>query len=105
MQQARLHRAGTLIVVARILVQQRREDRVSQIIAAPSVRKLCRKALAVALRSLPVPGEGVVRLLDAGGEAYAKHRHGIECAARGERKFLFPGHWGGVRPTGCIEIW
>jgi hypothetical protein len=81
MQQPRLNGAGALIVVARILVKQRGEDRVSQKIAAPPVRKFCRKTFAVSCRALPVSGKGVVRLLDARSDAHTEHSHWIERAA------------------------
>src|ERR1700722_3585715 len=103
-QQARLDRAGALVVMARILMQQRGEDRMSQIVAASSVRELCRKALAVSRGALPVWGKRVVRLLDACRDPHANHRNWIECTARSERKFLLPGERRGVIYVAGIKV-
>jgi hypothetical protein len=61
MRDAGLNGAGALVVVVRILVQERREDCMSQEVAAASIDKLCGKAFAVSRGALSVPGIRVVR--------------------------------------------
>ena len=56
MYEPRLNGAGALVVVARILVKESGEDRMSQEVTAASVDKLCRKTFAVSCGTLPVPG-------------------------------------------------
>ena len=55
MRDAGLNGAGALIVVARILVNERREDGMSQEVTAASVDKLCGKTFAVSRGTLPYP--------------------------------------------------
>ncbi|HEY6263577.1 MAG TPA: hypothetical protein VIW93_02135 [Candidatus Acidoferrum sp.] len=86
-------------------MKERREYRISQEVAAASVGELCSKTFAVSRGTLPVPGIGVIRLLDAGSEAGAENGNWIECAPCSERKFLFPSEWGGVINVACIEVW
>jgi hypothetical protein len=69
MHEAGLNGARTLVVVARILVQERGEHRMSQEVTAASIDKFSSKTLAVSRGALPVPGIGVPRLLKAGSEA------------------------------------
>ena len=56
MYEPRPNGAGALVVVARILVKESGEDRMSQEVTAASVDKLCRKTFAVSCGTLPVPG-------------------------------------------------
>ena len=84
MRKAGLNGAGALVVVARILVKERGEDRMSQEVTAAPVDKLCRKTFAVSRDTLPVSGIGVSRLLDACSEANADHRNRIERATCSE---------------------
>ena len=75
MHKAGLNRAGALIVIARILMEERGEHRMSQEVTAASVDKLCSKTFAVSRGTLPVPGVGVIRLRDAGSDADADQRN------------------------------
>src|ERR1700722_1796971 len=76
-----------------------------EVVAAASVYKLCGETFAVSSGTLAVPGERVIRLLDASSHAAAEHRHRIECGMCGEREFLFRSQRGGVVNITCIEIW
>src|SRR5260370_38443719 len=105
MHQAGIKRAGALVVVARILVKERGEHRVSEEVTGASVDKLCRKTFAVSRGTLPVPGIGIIRLLEAGSESDSNHRNRIECAACSEREFLFPGECRSIINVARIEIW
>ena len=83
MHQAGLKRAGALVVVARILVKERGKHRVSQEVTGASIDKLCSKTFAVSRGTLPVPGIGIIRLLEAGSEAdFALLEGKIEAAER-----------------------
>jgi len=104
MREAGFSGAGALVVVARILVQERGKDRVSQEVTGASIGKLCRKSFGVSRGALPIPGIGVCRLLDAGTEADAKHGDRIECAPYSEAKFLFRSERSGVNNVACIEV-
>jgi hypothetical protein len=57
-------------------------------ITGASVDKLRCITFAVSHRALPVPGIGVIRLLDAGSESDADQGNRIECAPCSEREFL-----------------
>ena len=74
MHEAGLKGAGALVVVARILVKERGEDRMSQEVTAASVDKPCRITFAVSRGTLPVTGIGVRRLLDAGSRGRRRSR-------------------------------
>jgi hypothetical protein len=104
-REAGLDGAGALVVVARVLVEKRGKDGVSEEVAGAPVDKFSGKTFAVARGALSVAGIGVCGLLDAGGDGDAEHGHRIECAARGEREFLFRGERGGVIDVAGIEIW
>src|SRR5260370_12470513 len=80
MHEARLKGAGAPIVVARILVKQRGEERIRQEVAAAPVDKRCRITLAISRSTLPEPGLGVRRLFDAGAEAAADADNGTATA-------------------------
>src|SRR5262249_35732010 len=105
MQKAGLNRARSLVVVARILVKERGEDRMGQEVAAASVDKLCGITFAVSRGALPIPRIGVRRLLHAGSEADSDQRNRIECASCGEGEFLLRSKWGGVMNVARIEVW
>src|SRR5260370_41140058 len=105
MQEARLKGAGPLVVVARILVKKRGEERIRQEVAAAPVDKRCRVTFAISRSTLPVPGISVRRLFDAGTEADAQVDNGIESAPCSQRAFLFPIERGGVVNVACIEVW
>src|SRR5580704_3933069 len=105
MHQAGLNGAGALVVVARVLMKERGEDRVSEEVAVASVGKLCAKAFGVSLSTLPVRGICVHCLLDSGADAYTHHGNGIECAACCHRKFLFHSERSSVMDVAGIEIW
>ena len=74
MHKAGLKGSGALVVVARILVKDRGEHRMSQEVTAASVDKLCSVTFAVARGTLSISGIGVIRLLDASSEADAVPR-------------------------------
>src|SRR5579864_7645769 len=101
---AGLYRTGALVVVAWILVQERGEDRVSQEVAAASVRKFCSTSLAVSRGALPVPGKRVRSLLDAGAETDADHGDRIESAPGGEQEFLLRSERRRVIRVAGIEV-
>ena len=105
MHEAGLDRAGALVEVARILVKERGEHRTSEEITGAPVDKLCGKTFAVSSGPLPIPGIGVIRLLDAGSEGNADQGNRIECAPCSEREFLLRSERGGVINVACIEVW
>src|SRR5580658_1528806 len=76
----------------------------SQEVTAASVGKLCGVTFAISRGTLPVPGVVVLRLLDAGTEAYADEGNWIETVPCSEREFLFPSERGGVINVACIEV-
>jgi hypothetical protein len=103
--EAGLERAGALVVVARVLVKERGEHRMSEEITGASVDKLCSKTFAVSRGALSVSGIGVMRLLEASREANSDHGNRIEGASCSEREFLFRSERGGVINVACIEVW
>lgn len=78
MKHAGFNGAGTLVEVARILVEERGEDRMAEEVTGASIAKLCGKTFAIARGTFTVAGIGVIRLLDAGSEAHADQGNRIE---------------------------
>src|SRR5882762_3792207 len=105
MHEAGLKGAGTLVVVARILVKERGEDGVRQEVTGASVEKRCSIPFAISRSTLPVPGIGVRRLFDGGTQADADVDNGIESAPCSQREFLFPIERGGITNVAGIEVW
>src|ERR1700693_3273492 len=99
-----LKSARALIVVARILVKERGEDRMSQQVTAPSVHKFCGITLGVSRRALAISCKRIVGLFDAGCKADADNCNRIECAPYRKRELLFPGEWGCVINVACIKV-
>ena len=100
-----LNGARTLVVVARILVKEGGEDRMSQKVTGAPVDKLCSITFAVSRATLPIPSISVRCLLHAGSEANSDQGNRIECASCSEGEFLFRSERGGVMNVARIEVW
>src|SRR5215469_3693401 len=88
MQETGFSGARPLVKIARVLVEDRRKDRLAQVAAGEAIGKRSRKALSVACGALPVSGKAIVRLLDARRCGNSEEIAGIEEIARFEREFL-----------------
>src|SRR4029077_1950895 len=96
--------ARSFIEVARILFQERRQNRAADERAGDEIREPGSVALSVTLRAMPVSAEGVLRLLDAGNRANQYERDGIGRALPGQLEFLPGPQRDGVGIVSDVEI-
>ena len=71
-----------MIKVARILVEDRRKDRVAQNVPAEAIAEVGGVTFSITRRATPVPGVAVVGLLDPGRDSASNKAKGVEGAAK-----------------------
>ena len=103
-QHSRTHGAGSLVEIAWILFEERREDSASDKGAGDQVGVCCAIAFAVALRALTVPRKGVRGLLDAGDDAGYSEGDWIDRGFPGELEFLLARERSRMRDVADVEI-
>src|SRR5256885_2858566 len=93
-----------MIEVAGILMEERGQNRIAQVISAQSIPERGGVALAVAFGTQPVSGKPVGRLLDASIDARREELNGIESTVSNQRVFLFCRERSGVVDEASVEI-
>src|SRR5271166_41337 len=92
MLQARCCRSRALIEIARILMQNRREDSAADQNVAHSVRRFCAKTLAVSFGALYIV-RAIRGLFDAGHECHSRYCNRISGDLHRELKLQLCGEW------------